>query len=64
MSTVTVSGTITVSEGLVRREAVENAVSDLRLEGLTPTAATRLLFEKFVQGALTEDQLMNAILAQ
>jgi hypothetical protein len=27
-----------VSESLLRREAVENAVADLRLEGLAPTA--------------------------
>jgi hypothetical protein len=64
MFTVAAPGTITVSEGLVRREAVDNAVADLRLEGLTPTAAARLLFEQFVQGALTEEQLVSAILAQ
>ena len=54
---------ITVSEGLLRREAVENAVADLRLEGLAPTPDARLLFEQFVRGELTEDQLVNAILA-
>ena len=37
---------------------------DLRLEGLAPTADARLLFEQFVQGDLTEEQLVNAILAR
>jgi hypothetical protein len=43
---------------------VENAVADLRLEGLAPTLDARLLFEQFVQGELTEEQLVNAILAR
>jgi len=50
--------------GLEIREAVENAVADLRLEGLAPTPDARLLFEQFVQGDLTEEQLVNAILAR
>jgi len=53
-----------VSESLLRREAVENAVADLRLEGLAPTAEARLLFEQFVKGELTEEQLVNAVLAR
>jgi len=55
---------ITVSEGLLRRKAVENAVADLRLEGLAQTADARLLFEQFVQGELTEEQLVDAFLAR
>jgi hypothetical protein len=55
---------ITVSEGLLRRKAVENAVADLRLEGLAQTADARLLFEQFVQGELTEEQLVDAVLAR
>ena|ERR1039458_9739393 len=55
---------IPVSECLLRREAVENAVADLRLEGLAPTADAQLLFEQFVQGDLTEEQLVNAVLAR
>jgi hypothetical protein len=55
---------MSVSECLLRREAVENAVVDLRLEGLAPTADAQLLFEQFVQGDLTEEQLVNAILAR
>jgi hypothetical protein len=35
-----------------------------RLEGLTPPADARLLFEKFVQGELTEEQLVDAVLAR
>jgi len=64
MSTVAAPRGITVSEGLRRREAVENAVADLRLEGLAPTADVRLLFEQFVQGELTEEQLAAAVLAR
>ena len=64
MSTATAPRAIAVSECLLRREAVENAVADLRLEGLAPTADARLLFEQFVQGDLTEEQLVNAILAR
>jgi len=64
MSTATAPRAIAVSESLLRREAVENAVADLRLEGLAPTADARLVFEQFVQGDLTEEQLVNAILAR
>jgi hypothetical protein len=64
MSTAAAPRTIAVSESLLRREAVENAVADLRLEGLAPTADARLQFEQFVQGELTEEQLVNAILAR
>lgn len=64
MSTVAAPRAITVSEGLLRREAVENAVADLRLEGLAPTHDARLLFEQFVQGDLTDEQLLNSILAR
>jgi len=64
MSTATAPRTIAVSECLLRREAVQNAIADLRLEGLAPTADARLVFEQFVQGDLTEEQLVNAILAR
>lgn len=64
MSTVATPRAITVSEALLRREAVENAMADLRLEGLAPTADARLLFKQFVQGELTEEQMVNAILAR
>ena len=55
---------LAVSERLLRREAVENSIADLRLEGLAPTADAQLLFEQFIQGELTEEQLVNAILAR
>lgn len=64
MSSATTPRAIPVSECLLRREAVENAVADLRLEGLAPTADAQLLFEQFVQGDLTEEQLVNAVLAR
>lgn len=55
---------ITVSESLCRREAVTNAVADLRLEGLTPTARVQGVLNDFVAGELSEEQLLAAILAQ
>jgi hypothetical protein len=64
MSSATAPRAIPVSECLLRREAVENALADLRLEGLAPTADAQLLFEQFVQGDLTEEQLVNAVLAR
>jgi hypothetical protein len=64
MATVTAPRPITVSERLLRREAVENALADLRLEGLAPTAEARFLFEQFMRGELTEEQMVNAILAR
>ena len=64
MSSATAPRAIPVSECLLRPEAVENAVADLRLEGLAPTADAQLLFEQFVQGDLTEEQLVNAVLAR
>lgn len=64
MSTAAAPRAIAVSESLLRREAVENAVADLRLEGLAPTADARLLFEQFVGGHLTEEELLNAVLAR
>jgi hypothetical protein len=63
MST-TAPESITVSEHLQRRQALEEALANHRLEGLAPSAEARLLFEQFVQGKLTEEQLMNAVLGR
>jgi len=64
MATISVTGAITVSESLCRREAVTNAIADLRLEGLAPTARVQALLNEFVAGELTEQQLIAAVLAQ
>jgi hypothetical protein len=64
MPTVAEARPIAVSESLLRREAVENALADLRLEGLTPTSEVLLLFESYVNGELTDRNLVNAILAR
>jgi len=64
MSTAAAPRAITVSDRLLRRKAVDDAVTDLRLEGLAPTADVRLFFEQFVQGDLTEEQLVTAVLAR
>jgi len=64
MSVAAIAHPIAVSERLRRREAVENAFADLRLEGLAPTPEARLIMERFVQGELTEEQVVRAILAR
>ena len=64
MSTTAAPRAITVSEGLLRREAVENAIADLRLEGLAPTTDVRLVLEQFVQGELSEEQLVRTVIAR
>ena len=64
MSTVATARPIAVSESLLRREAVENALADLRLEGLTPTSEALLLFERYVKGELTDRDLVSAVLAR
>jgi hypothetical protein len=63
MSTAAAPRAITVSEGLLRREAVENAIADLRLEGLVPATDVRLVLERFVQGELSEEQLIRTVIA-
>jgi Antitoxin VbhA len=41
-----------------------NALADLRLEGLAPSAGVQADFERFVQGELTQEELVAAVLAQ
>ena len=64
MATLAAARPIAVSESLLRHEAVENALADLRLEGLTPTTDARLLFERYVNGDMTDQDLVSAILAR
>ena len=40
-----------------RALAVENALATVRLEGLEPSAASHALYQRYVDGELTEDQL-------
>jgi len=46
MVAVAAAQPLAASESLLRHEAVENALADLRLEGLTPASETQLLFER------------------
>ena len=64
MATLTAPRPIAISESLLRQEAVENAIADLRLEGLSPSSEAQFLFERYVQGHLTYQDLVNAILAR
>lgn len=63
MSTAVAPRAIPVSERLLRREAVDNSITDLRLEGLAPSANVRLLLERFVQGDLSGEELLNSVAA-
>ena len=53
---------IPISEHLARREAVENALTDLRLEGLFPSDDVRTLLQRFAEGDLSESELLAAVL--
>lgn len=64
MATFAAARPIAVSESLLRHEAVENALADLRLEGLAPGSDALLLFERYVSGDMTDQDLVNAILAR
>lgn len=64
MTTVAIPGAIAVSESLLRHEAVEMALADLRLEGLAPTSEAQLLFDRYVQGEVTDQEMVDAILAR
>jgi len=64
MATLAAARPIAVSESLLRHEAVENALADLRLEGLAPSSDALLLFERYVSGDMTDQDLVNAILAR
>ena len=55
---------IAVSESLRRREAARDALADLRLEGLAPSADARRDVEQFVRGELSEEQLIDTIRAR
>ena len=60
----TLAKPIPVSECLLRREAVENAVAYLRLEGLAPSAEVQSLFARFIEGDLSKEQLIATVLAR
>ena len=64
MATVAAPRAISVSEALLRREAVASAVADLRLEGLAPTARVLSLLDRYIQGELTEEELISSVIAR
>lgn len=63
MATIAAPRSIPVSEALLRREAAENAIADLRLEGLVPSETVLALLDRFIQGELSEEQLIDAVIA-
>jgi hypothetical protein len=64
MATMAAPRAISVSEVLLRREAAENAIADLRLEGLAPSENVLALLNKFIQGELTGEELVGAVIAR
>lgn len=55
---------ITVSESLARMEAVSNAITDLRLEGLAPEPEVLSLLNLYQTGEIGEEELLSAVLAR
>ncbi len=53
---------IAITEHLARRQAVENALTDLRLEGLFPSDDVVKLLQRYADGDLNERDLLAAVL--
>ena len=51
------SRSITDQERVQRRARIERAIASVRLEGLEPTAAARAIFNRYVSGELTIDEM-------
>lgn len=53
---------VTVDAGLRQQRAreVENAVASVRLEGLEPSEAAMAIFQKYVDGEVTSEELDRA----
>jgi hypothetical protein len=60
----TIARPVPVVVRLQRRDAVDSALTDLRLEGLQPTPRALSMFESFVRGEISEDELLDLVLAQ
>jgi hypothetical protein len=54
---------ITEQERVERRVRVERAKASVRLEGLEPTDAARSIFDRYVSGELTIEQMGTEIRA-
>ncbi len=54
---------ITEQERAERRARVARAVASVRLEGLEPTDAAKAVFDRYVAGALTTDEMAAEIRA-
>jgi len=59
----TISAPITEQERAERRAHIEQAMASARLEGLEPTADAAAMFEKYVSGERTLDEVGAAIRA-
>jgi hypothetical protein len=52
--------TIQDAQQLQRAHEVTNALASVRLEGLEPSNEVKLLFQRYVDGELTSDELDSA----
>ena len=64
MATFATAGAIRVSEGLLRCEAVSNALTDLRLEGLKPSGHVLHLLSLYSSGEISEAELIDRVIAR
>jgi len=62
MASIAAANEITVSEALARREAVSNALTDLRLEGLKPSPAVLTVLRRYAAGGIDEAELLSRVL--
>jgi Antitoxin VbhA len=54
---------ISEQERAVRRDCVEDALASVRLEGLEPSNGAKTIFDRYVAGDLTTDEMVAEIQA-
>ena len=54
---------ITKQQRAERQAAAERALASVRLEGLEPTESAKAIFERYISGELTIDELVQEIQA-
>jgi hypothetical protein len=59
----TIAAHITDQERAARAFGVENALASVRLEGLEPSEGAKAIFERYVAGELTLDEMDEEIRA-
>lgn len=54
---------VTDQERAERRAAAERALASVRLEGLEPTESAKAIFQRYIAGELTIDEMVQEIQA-